>query len=86
MSFYSMAFMGMAPFGSLLAGGLAERIGAQHTVVISGVVCLAGGAWFARELPGIRREVRPIYVQLGILPEVATGIQQACALQVPPEN
>jgi MFS family permease len=86
MSFYSMAFMGMAPFGSLLAGTLAARIGAQATVVISGALCLAGGVWLARALPGIRREVRPIYVQLGILPEVAAGIQHASALQVPPEN
>jgi MFS family permease len=86
MSFYSMAFMGMAPFGSLLAGGLAARIGAPETIVITGAVCAAAGVWFARVLPGIRREVRPIYRQLGILPEVATGIQQACSLQVPPEN
>jgi MFS family permease len=86
MSFYSMAFMGMAPFGSLLAGALAARMGAQATIVISGALCLAGGVWLARALPGIRREVRPIYVQLGILPEVAAGIQHASALQVPPEN
>ncbi len=86
MSFYSMAFMGMAPFGSLLAGGLAARIGAQATLVIGGALCLAGGVWLARALPGIRREVRPIYVQLGILPEVATGIQQASSLQTPPES
>lgn len=86
MSFYSMAFMGMAPFGSLLAGGLAARIGAPRTVMITGAVCAAASIWFARVLPGIRREIRPIYRQLGILPEVATGIQQASSLQVPPEN
>jgi MFS family permease len=78
MSFYSMAFMGMAPFGSLLAGSLAARIGAPGTLVIGGALCLAGAAWFARALPGIRREVRPIYVQLGIL--------QASTLQTPPES
>jgi MFS family permease len=86
MSFYSMAFMGMAPFGSLLAGGLAARIGAPETVVITGAVCAAASILFARALPGIRREVRPIYMQLGILPEVATGIQQASVLQTPPES
>jgi MFS family permease len=86
MSFYSMAFMGMAPFGSLLAGGLAARIGAPETVAITGAICAAASIWFARALPGIRREIRPIYRQLGILPEVATGIQQASSLHVPPEN
>lgn len=86
MSFYTMAFMGAVPFGSLLAGALSDRIGAPWTVVFCGVVCLAGGGWLARELPAIRREVRPIYIQLGILPEVAAGIQQASTLQTPPEN
>lgn len=86
MSFYTMAFMGAVPFGSLLAGALSDRIGAPWTVVVCGLVCLAGGAWLARTLPAIRREIRPIYVQLGILPEVASGIQQASTLQTPPGN
>lgn len=73
MSFYSMAFMGMAPFGSLLAGALASWIGAPATLAIGGALCIAGSLWFARELPAIRAAVRPIYVQLGILPEVALG-------------
>jgi MFS family permease len=86
MSFYSMAFMGMAPFGSLVAGGLASWIGAPVTLAIGGAMCVAGSLWFARKLPGIRAMVRPIYAQLGILPEVALGIQQASALETPPEN
>jgi MFS family permease len=69
MSFYSMAFQGMAPFGSLVAGALAARFGAPHTVVLSGVACLLGSAWFAAQLPAIRQVVRPIYVKLGILPQ-----------------
>ena len=70
MSFYSMAFMGMVPFGSLLAGLLASRIGAPATVASGGVACLLAAAFFALALPGLRAQVRPIYVRLGIVPEV----------------
>jgi MFS family permease len=69
MSFYAMAFLGMVPFGSLLAGYLAERIGAPMTMTVNGVICLLGSVWFARRLPAIREVIRPIYVQMGILPE-----------------
>jgi MFS family permease len=75
MSFYTMAFLGTAPFGSLLAGWLSTRIGAPHTVLLSGALCLATALWFGRELPAIRVLVRPIYVRMGILPEVAQGLQ-----------
>jgi hypothetical protein len=85
MSFYTMAFIGMTPFGSLMAGTLASKIGAPFTVVIGGVACLLCAAWFATQLKEIRRQIRPIYRQLGIIPEVATGIQAASALQTPPE-
>jgi MFS family permease len=83
MAFYSMAFQGMAPFGSLMAGAIAARIGAPETIMFSGVVCIAGSAWFARRLPEIRKLVRPVYVRLGILPEAAAGVQQASALKAP---
>jgi MFS family permease len=75
MSFYTMSFLGTAPFGSLLAGWLSTRIGASGTVVLSGVLCFATAAWFAQELPAIRALVRPIYMRMGILPEVAEGLQ-----------
>ncbi len=75
MSFYAMAFVGMAPFGSLLAGGLAHAIGAPRTVMLSGVCCVAGAAWFVTQMPTIRRLIRPIYVDLGILPAVDAAIQ-----------
>jgi MFS family permease len=79
MSYYAMAFTGMAPFGSLLAGTVADRIGAPATLLISGACCIAGAIWFATQLPVIRKLVRPIYMELGIIPEMATGIQQASA-------
>jgi len=86
MSFYSMAFLGMAPFGSLLAGLLAGRIGAPNTVLIGGVACVVGGIAFALNLPRIRSLVRPIYSRLGIVPEVATGMQSASELTRPPAD
>ena len=86
MSFYTMSFLGTAPFGSLLAGWLSTRIGAPRTVLLSGVLCIATAAWFARELPAIRELVRPIYRRMGILPEVAEGLQTATNLMTPPEQ
>jgi MFS family permease len=80
MSFYTMAFIGMTPFGSLLAGALASRIGAPFTVMLGGIICLLAAAAFARRLPEIRRLVRPVYRARGIIPEVATGVQAADAV------
>ena len=77
LSFYAMAFMGMIPFGSLLAGFLASRIGAPRTAILGGVACLLAAAAFARALPALRAQVRPIYVRLGIVPELAAGLQNA---------
>jgi MFS family permease len=68
MSYYTMAFVGMAPFGSLLAGGLAHKLGAPHTVMITGTVVILGAIWFATRLPKIRKQIRPIYEAMGILP------------------
>ena len=86
MSYYTMAFVGMAPFGSLLAGEVAAHIGAPATLCISGVACLIGAAWFAARLPALREVVRPIYAQLGIIPELASGLQAASVLTTPPEE
>jgi MFS family permease len=86
MSFYMMAFLGTAPFGSLMAGWLSSRIGAAETLLLGGTCCIAGALWFARTLPAIRSAVRPIYVKLGILPEMATGLAQAAEVSVPPEQ
>jgi MFS family permease len=77
MSLYSMALMGMTPVGSLIAGSLASRIGPQWTVAIGGIACVLGAIWFARKLPAIREQIRPIYRRMGIIPEIATGIDNA---------
>jgi MFS family permease len=71
MSYYTMAFVGMAPFGSLLAGVLAHAIGAPRTVIVSGVACIVGAVWFTTRLGPIRRDMRPVYERLGIVPQVS---------------
>ncbi|MGO8719026.1 MAG: MFS transporter [Acidobacteriaceae bacterium] len=75
MSYYTMAFVGMAPFGSLLAGGLAHLVGAPVTLMATGAFCILGAGWFTSRLPNIRLHIRPIYRDMGILPaEVVTAI------------
>ena len=68
MSYYTMAFFGASPFGSLLAGALAHRIGAPYTVIITGAFCIGGSLWFTLRLSKIRAIMRPIYRELGLLP------------------
>jgi MFS family permease len=69
MSFYSMAIMGTAPFGSLMAGWFAKVIGTPATILTGGVATIIGALVFLRKLPELRMIVRPIYVQMGIIPE-----------------
>ena len=73
MSYFTMAFVGMAPFGSLLTGALAQRVGVSAAVVANGACCLIGAVWFAFELPRVRAIMRPIYLEMGLLqaPDVA---------------
>ena len=66
MAVYSMMFMGMAPFGALFGGALAERLGAPHTVALGAIACLAGAAWFGLTLPNIRVEARRLIVAQAI--------------------
>ena len=66
MSLYSMMFIGMGPIGALIGGFLAAKIGAPWTVAIGGVTCLAGGAIFARRLPGMRGEARQLILAQGM--------------------
>jgi MFS family permease len=86
MGLYSTAFLGMAPIGSLLAGWLAEGFGPQNAVRLAGAVCVLGGVAFALRLPVMRDQVRPIYRRIGILPEIAAGIQASTQLRSPPEQ
>ena len=81
LSYWTMAYMGASPFGSLLAGSLAPVIGAPNTVLICGLGCILGAVWFWREIPKLRPLIRPIYERLGILP-----VEPALAVAVEGES
>jgi len=66
MAFYAMSFLGMRPFGSLVAGAAAARFGAPWTIFVGGLVCVIGAAAFSRWLPRIQELVR-----VGVGSEVA---------------
>lgn len=83
MSFYTMSIIGTAPFGSLLAGALAKSIGTPATVFIGGIATIAGSLFFLRKLPALKKIVRPVYIKMGIIPEVASGIQTASEPSLP---
>ena len=68
MSYYTMAFMGAAPFGSLIAGAVAHRIGAPHTTLLTGTFCILGSIWFTVRLPQVKAAMRPIYREKGLIP------------------
>jgi len=74
MGFYSMAIMGTAPFGSLIAGWLAKVIGTPWTIFTGGAATIIGALFFLRKLPELKKVVRPVYVRLGILSDEAEGI------------
>jgi len=74
MSLYTMAFFGMSPFGSLIAGALAGKIGVPDTLILSGIVCIVGSVVFARQLPRLRKQARPIYIREGIFPTIAPAV------------
>jgi len=80
MSLYTMAVMGMAPFGSLFGGALAHRLGVPMTFLLGGVICVTGAILFALRIPVLRPMVLPIYRRKGIIPQVAEGLQTASAL------
>jgi MFS family permease len=67
MSFFTMSFIGIAPFGSLLAGALAGYIGPKETLVIGSVCCLIAGIFFLRQLPRLSKLVEPLYINRGII-------------------
>jgi MFS family permease len=83
MSFLAMSFMGMTPFGVLIVGGLASRmsndpfVGAERTMLLMSGICLLASIRYWMNLGRIRKFIRPIYVQRGILPEIAEGLQIA---------
>jgi MFS family permease len=76
MSYSTVALVGMAPFGALLAGTLADAIGAPKTVMASGACCLLGALWFLTQIKDVRKIMRPIYINLGIVPPEVDAVLQ----------
>ena len=72
MAFYSVAIMGMQPIGALLAGYLAERIGATNTIFYGALACLAGALLIGVRRPMLAEHIRPIYIERGILVDPTT--------------
>ncbi len=86
MSLYTMCFIGMAPVGSLLAGSIGDIIGVPTVLRIGGCFCILGSLMFARKLPALRERTRPVYLERGIIPEVALDIKSAAEPYVLPRN
>lgn len=70
---YIMSFLGMSPVGALVAGSLAHYLDPPLTLALGGMLALLAAAIYARKLPDIRREIRPVYERLGILPPRDAG-------------
>ncbi|HEX4129674.1 MAG TPA: MFS transporter [Pirellulales bacterium] len=88
MGLYGMSFLGVAPIGSLSTAYLArpDVLGSSNTLRLAGAICLAGGIVFLFRLRTLREQVRPVYRKLGILPEIAAGLQASAQLNTPPER
>jgi len=86
MSFVAMAFMGTAPFGSLLAGWLASIIGAPRTLMLGGISCVIGVVVFYKKLPEMKEIIHPIYVKMGLIPEEVTGLETVTEIPASPEH
>lgn len=67
MSFFSMAFMGVVPLGSLIGGTIANRFGFHTMIFVSAIYCLIVAIVFAKQMPRLRRETKPVYIQRGLL-------------------
>ncbi len=74
-SLYVLAIMGTAPFGSLLAGIAANRIGAPNTLLAGGTLCMLASLYFYLKLPAIRQQVQPIYREMGLIEEMPSELQ-----------
>lgn len=84
MSLYGMAFLGSAPFGSLLFGVMAARIGASFTLIAGALACLLASFIFARNLPSLKKHVHPIYIRMGIIKEAVKDIDSTAGVFAPP--
>lgn len=71
MSFYSLSVFGFVPIGSLIAGSMAASMGAPATLMFGGALCILASVWYFGRLPSIRRVLRPVYIEQGIIQDPA---------------
>lgn len=86
MSLYTMAFIGVAPFGSLLAGSVASSIGATNTLVAGGIICVIASVIFSGKTPVLVKMIQPACAKAEVGQEIVSGIGTATGLAVPPED
>ncbi|UUO06136.1 MFS transporter [Blastopirellula sp. J2-11] len=83
MSFYTMAVLGTAPAGSLIAGTIAQYYGPMASITVSGICCLAGSAAFAWMLPNLRRLAAPKLEQNGMMPPLGDPLESLTEQPLP---
>ena len=66
---YCQPLLGISPLGALLGGWIAEHIGPPHSMALCGLLSLVAAGLYLMQLPAIRREILPVYRQLGIVPD-----------------
>jgi len=60
MAIWTMMLSGLAPFGSLLVGVLAQHFTARRTFAAGGMACVMGAMAFGFCLPVLQREARKL--------------------------
>jgi len=86
---FLLAFVSLTamPYTVLMPVIAAEVLhGGPHTLGILMAATVVAALLFVRKLPEMRRQVRPIYEQLGILPDIAEGLGRSTNLTVSPER
>lgn len=66
MSMFAMAFTGTMPVGNLIAGSVANSVGARPTLIFSGITCLVVVSVFYSKLPKLREAAAPILARLDV--------------------
>ena len=61
MSYYTLSFRGVFPFGGLIAGMIAGKIGAPAAIFIFGICCIAGAFFFTKKLPSLEKTIHQLY-------------------------
>lgn len=74
MGYMAMAFTGMAPVGSMVLGAIEKWIGLQMIILLSGICCFVAALVFEYYRPLVRKHAHPVYIEKGIIKEIAIGI------------